>query len=220
MGLMSMEQSPAVYRADFVLYVVLAAGLLGSSLWHGTPHRAVWVGAVLGGFGLWSLIEYLVHRFVLHRIQPFKRLHAVHHARPRARYGLPTLFSLPLFAGLVFVPLLGLLGLWSTLPLMAGVLVGYLFYGLAHHLAHHGPSPLWPRAGVATAAATLACLSPWGPRGLLWREHTAVGPPVRHRPARRRSLAHRPAAVIASITATRCVRSCAHTAMLTTDPKD
>lgn len=144
MDLLSMEQSPGAYRADFVLYGTLVLLLIALSLWNAAPRPAGWLAALLAGFALWSLIEYLVHRFVLHGIQPFKRLHAVHHARPRALYGLPTLFSLPLFAGLVFLPLLVLLGLWPTLPLMAGVLAGYLFYGLAHHLAHQGLSRSWP----------------------------------------------------------------------------
>lgn len=144
MSLFSMDQSPAAYRADFALYAVLVLALLGLSLWQAAPRPAGWMAGLLAGMALWSLIEYLVHRFVLHGLQPFKRLHAVHHARPRALYGLPTLISLPLFACLVFAPLLFLLGLALALPLMAGVLCGYLFYGLAHHMVHQGLPPAWP----------------------------------------------------------------------------
>ena len=78
--LLSLEHSHAAYLADFAFYagavLVLAAALLV-----GCP-RAQWLemaGLTVAGLASWSAIEYALHRFVLHGLQPFKSWHAVHH---------------------------------------------------------------------------------------------------------------------------------------------
>jgi sterol desaturase/sphingolipid hydroxylase (fatty acid hydroxylase superfamily) len=60
---------------------------------------------------IWTLLEYLLHRFVLHRIPTFARMHAVHHASPRAFVGTPTWVSLLTLWIAIFVPA------WRTLSL-------------------------------------------------------------------------------------------------------
>jgi membrane protein YqaA with SNARE-associated domain len=85
MGLFTLEHSQLAYRADFVLYGS-AVPLLAAFLLLAGP-RAQWAqmaACVLAGLAGWSLIEYLLHRFVLHRVQPFQRWHAEHHQRPTA----------------------------------------------------------------------------------------------------------------------------------------
>ncbi|WIT12078.1 sterol desaturase family protein [Paucibacter sediminis] len=134
--------SKTAYRLDFALYglaCTLLAGLLLRLAW-----RAGWAPILLGlaciaaGVLLWSLIEYAVHRFVFHGMQPFKRWHAAHHQQPGALIGMPTVLSVPLFAGLVFLPAWALLGLPAAAALMLGVLGAYIAYGVVHHLSHHG----------------------------------------------------------------------------------
>jgi sterol desaturase/sphingolipid hydroxylase (fatty acid hydroxylase superfamily) len=138
MDLFSIEHSPTAYRVDFALYGTAVLALAAALVWIG-PHEqvlvlAAWVGAGLIG---WSLLEYLLHRFVLHGLRPFSRWHAQHHARPTALICAPTALSATLIATLVFLPAL----LWgdtrSACALTLGLLIGYLGYAVTHHAIHH-----------------------------------------------------------------------------------
>ncbi|WP_271009813.1 sterol desaturase family protein [Paucibacter sp. B51] len=144
MPLITLRQSRRACLADLAFYALAIAGL-AAALWLNAaapswqPQSAARVlGLFLLGLLLWSLLEYLTHRFVLHGLQPFQRWHALHHALPQAHVGLPTWLSASLFATLVFAPLYLLLGgVWSTL-VMLGVLSGYLVYSAIHHAVHQG----------------------------------------------------------------------------------
>ena len=138
MGLISIEHSKRVYWADFVFYGAIVLLLAGLLLQDSPAERAgpLLAWSLLGLFA-WTLIEYGIHRFVFHALQPFRRWHAEHHQRPMALIGSPTLLSAGLAAGLVFVPALLMLGRGPACALMLGLLVGYLFYALTHHAIHH-----------------------------------------------------------------------------------
>lgn len=138
MPLMSIEHSPTAHRADVVVYGAAVAGL---GAWLGL-RAPVGMGldiVAVAGAGLlaWSTIEYALHRFVLHGLQPFKRWHLEHHRRPLALIGTPTWLSAVLFGGLVGLPAVLGLGPWMGSALTLGVLTGYLAYTLTHHALHH-----------------------------------------------------------------------------------
>lgn len=138
MGMFSLEHSKAAYRADFALYAGAIALLTGFLVADGP--RAQWprlVAAVTLGLLGWTLIEYVLHRFVLHGLQPFKRWHAEHHQRPVALICSPTLMSAGLIASLVFLPALLLANLLLACAVTLGVLMGYLAYATTHHATHH-----------------------------------------------------------------------------------
>ncbi len=137
-GMLKLEHSRLAYRADFVLYGV-AVALLAAVLLLGTPLTQRLAVAISALFGLcsWTAIEYAFHRFILHGLQPFKRWHAEHHARPMALICTPTILSATLIALLVFLPALLLGNPWRAGGLTLGVLTGYLFYGITHHATHH-----------------------------------------------------------------------------------
>ncbi len=145
MSLLSLEHSLTAYRMDFVLYALLclssAATLLMRSPAGTGLALLLWV---LGGFALWSLLEYLLHRFVLHGIAPFSDWHRQHHQRPNALIASPMVLSLSLFLLLGSLPAWWLLGGWTALALTLGLLIGYLVYGLTHHVTHHR-TPTWIR---------------------------------------------------------------------------
>jgi cyclopropane-fatty-acyl-phospholipid synthase len=145
MSLLSLEHSPAGYRLDFALYALLclatAATLLSASPEGEGLTLLLWV---LSGIALWSLLEYLLHRFVLHGIAPFSRWHGQHHLSPRALIASPITLSLSLFLVLGSLPAWWLLGGWSALALTLGLWASYLVYGLTHHATHHGTGP-WLR---------------------------------------------------------------------------
>lgn len=138
MGLFSLEHGKLAYRADFVLYgsamVLLGAALLGAA----PPGHGWWLAACsAAGLAAWSGIEYGLHRFVLHGPMPFRRWHALHHTRPTALIGTPTLLTATLFLLLAFLPALVLSDLWTACALTLGLLAGYLVYGITHHALHH-----------------------------------------------------------------------------------
>ena len=138
MRLFTLEHSKAAYRADFALYGIAVLALAAFVLFAGPgEQRPVTAAWVLGGIAAWSGIEYVLHRFVLHGLQPFKRWHAEHHQRPSALICIPTTLSALLIGALVFVPAWLAAGLWLASALTLGVLSGYLFYAIVHHATHH-----------------------------------------------------------------------------------
>jgi dihydroceramide fatty acyl 2-hydroxylase len=103
------------------------------------------IGAVAGGYLVWTLTEYWLHRLVFH-FEPDNAfghrlhfiIHGVHHDHPNdpKRLVMPPGASIPLallFTGL-FVLVLGS-PLW--MPFEAGFLAGYLFYDMTHYYLHH-----------------------------------------------------------------------------------
>jgi cyclopropane-fatty-acyl-phospholipid synthase len=145
MKLFSLQFSKAGYVADslgYVLWVVIVSGLLVRF----GPRRE-WLDIALlmgGGLMIWTFLEYVLHRFVLHGFEPFRSMHAEHHDRPHALIGIPTLLSAALFAALVFAPAVAMMDFWKGTGLTLGVVTGYLAYGGIHHAAHHWrPSTHW-----------------------------------------------------------------------------
>ena len=96
------------------------------------------------GVLLWTLIEYLIHRYIFH-YQPRTRwgkqlhfvIHGVHHDYPNdaRRLVMPPVISIPLaflFFGLFFL----IFG--SLAPaVFAGLVFGYLCYDMLHYATHH-----------------------------------------------------------------------------------
>ena len=145
MKFLSLRFSKAGYVADslvYVLWVVVSSWMLVQF----GPRRewrdiALFIG---GGLFGWTLLEYVLHRFVLHGLEPFRSMHAQHHERPRALVGIPTIVSAALFAALVFAPAAAMMEFCKGTALTLGVITGYLGYGWIHHAAHHWrPGTRW-----------------------------------------------------------------------------
>jgi len=117
-------------------------------------YKALWVAAVglpafllfvLIGILVWTLTEYILHRFVFHFV-PKSRwglrmhfiFHGVHHDYPNdaMRLVMPPSVSIPLAFGFYFLFSLFLSPgqLWSFFP---GFVGGYLFYDISHYALHH-----------------------------------------------------------------------------------
>jgi sterol desaturase/sphingolipid hydroxylase (fatty acid hydroxylase superfamily) len=134
----------------FLVGEILAGIARGASLWY-VP------AAYLVGLFVWSLAEYLLHRFVFHYKPrgPFQEkviylFHGIHHHQPqiKTRLVMPPIVSIPLaglFYGLFTLIFSNLLGLqhWFG-PMIAGFTTGYLIYDLTHYATHHFPM----RSGV------------------------------------------------------------------------
>ena len=138
MVFLSLEHSKAAYRADFAFYGTAMAALAALSATD-TPSGQRWTAAALALVGLaaWSFIEYVLHRFVLHVVEPFRSWHALHHARPSALIYAPTVVAAGLITLLVLLPAWAWMGTWRASALTLGVLVGYMLYSATHHAIHH-----------------------------------------------------------------------------------
>jgi sterol desaturase/sphingolipid hydroxylase (fatty acid hydroxylase superfamily) len=133
-----MRLSKTAYYADFAVYALGLCALIAlavlSTSW---TQRLHWLAAFTAAAASWTLLEYLLHCFVLHRLSIFASMHAVHHASPRAYVGTPTWVSLGIIWLVFFVP--AWLGVSFNVAsgLTAGVMMGFLWYGIVHHVIHY-----------------------------------------------------------------------------------
>jgi sterol desaturase/sphingolipid hydroxylase (fatty acid hydroxylase superfamily) len=97
------------------------------------------------GLFIWTLIEYVLHRFVFHFVPKSKwglRLHfifhGVHHDYPSdaKRLVMPLSASIPLALGFFFL-FKALLPPGYVFGFYAGFMVGYLVYDIGHYAIHH-----------------------------------------------------------------------------------
>ncbi|HJL16588.1 MAG TPA: sterol desaturase family protein [Sandaracinaceae bacterium LLY-WYZ-13_1] len=102
------------------------------------------VAAFVGGLVLWTVLEYVLHRFAGHSKLVGKRVrkeHFMHHATPDYFTSLPRklVLAVPVLGGLaaIAVPLFG----WGAgLALVAGTAAGWTFYEHLHKATHvRGP---------------------------------------------------------------------------------
>lgn len=133
-----MQLSKAAYYSDFVVYPIAAIALLGVTGTHPTWSGArEWLMACLAGSILWTLLEYGLHRIALHRMRLFSPLHAVHHGAPLDYIGTPTWVSISVWLGVVLLPVWALAGSKVAGGLTVGIMLGYWWYGIVHHVIHH-----------------------------------------------------------------------------------
>jgi sterol desaturase/sphingolipid hydroxylase (fatty acid hydroxylase superfamily) len=130
------HQSRIVYYADLFFYPIVGGGWLLYDLdGRGFVLHARWWFALACGAMLWTLVEYLLHRFVYHEVAVVRELHGMHHAHPNDFIGAPVWVSI---AG--FFSILGLLALlWDVeiaCGITSGLIIGYLAYLLMHDAAH------------------------------------------------------------------------------------
>jgi len=106
----------------------------------------------LVGLFLWTLAEYVLHRFLFHmpvKGEKAERIiflfHGVHHAQPqlKTRLVMPPVISIPLAA--IFYALFYLFfavilkaAQWVA-PVFSAFIFGYLLYDLTHYATHHFP---------------------------------------------------------------------------------
>jgi sterol desaturase/sphingolipid hydroxylase (fatty acid hydroxylase superfamily) len=132
------EQSKFAYFFDLFFYgaspLVLMAFLY---VYSPINDRKTYFFLVILGWSLWTLIEYLLHRFVLHGIEPFKNWHLQHHLKPKSRIGLATALSLGLIIFFIFTPSYYAMNAWNAWSLTCGFSVGYGLYTHIHHASHH-----------------------------------------------------------------------------------
>ena len=90
----------------------------------------------LAGLVGWTLIEYLLHRFMLHRVEPFRVWHTEHHRHAADPIRVPLSFSLALVLSMMLLPALlsGFDGL--AVPFSIGLLIGNVLQEMVHERLH------------------------------------------------------------------------------------
>ena len=151
--------SPRMFDSDFVdyfsrthamlvpvVFVPAIIGLLLVGLVNKHVGAAQAAALSVAGFGLWTLVEYWLHRLFFHwrpKARWGKRMHflvhGVHHTWPKDKYRLvmPPAVSISLFFAFLglFVLLVGTRWAWCF---HAGFVAGYVNYDMTHYWLHHG----------------------------------------------------------------------------------
>ncbi len=133
-----MKMSKLAYFSELLLFppAVLFIALLAfrSSI---PPRPAIWAAVYSGSLITWTLIEYLLHRFIFHRVPIIARIHERHHQSPQELIGTPAWVSL--LVGLIAIagPCWAAFGFDLATAATAGMVTGYLSYVLIHYAVHH-----------------------------------------------------------------------------------
>lgn len=105
----------------------------------------LYLGMILFGLFIWTLTEYILHRFIFHFVPkaPWAlRLHfifhGVHHDYPSdaKRLVMPPSASIPLATAFYFL-FKWLLPVGYVNAFFPGFIAGYLFYDISHYAIHH-----------------------------------------------------------------------------------
>lgn len=118
------------YYADFFITPPLTLVSAVLSIMYGfTPH---WFALCAAGILAWTLYEYLIHRFVTHKLWVFKVVHDIHHDHQREFIGTPPVMTLTIYAVLWWF-----LGIGNSSAFMVGFSAGYVWYSTLHTLFHY-----------------------------------------------------------------------------------
>src|SRR5579883_2012404 len=140
-----LERFSRTSLATIILFWVPISALcivMGASSGQFSPAQSA--GAVAAGAAVWTLVEYLLHRFFFHldRWLPAARpltflIHGCHHADPTdaGRDIMPLAGSIPIFA-IILGALLLVFGHALALLLMGGFGFAYLSYDVLHFGCH------------------------------------------------------------------------------------
>ncbi len=129
----------------FVVYVPVIGAMFYRTWARHVPVLSA-IGLCLGGIFVWTLTEYVLHRYVFHwyKDTPWGRrvhflLHGVHHDYPNDsdRLVMPLLTSVPLAVIFYTLFYFAFGGMRYAEPFYAGFAIGYLAYDGTHYAVHH-----------------------------------------------------------------------------------
>ena len=153
--------SPRMFRVDWIErylsrvkpwhVLVVWVPVIGYLVYRGlrVPDVSIgtFLGALLGGLVFWTLLEYVLHRWVFHFVpSPNSELaqdvhfliHGVHHDWPHDadRLVMPPVMSV-LLAIVIGYPIYLVVGPRLFDPFFAGLVAGYIWYDMTHYAVHH-----------------------------------------------------------------------------------
>ena len=133
------------FSVPLFIYVPVIAYLFYISIFEYAAPALDIIGLIITGAAVWTLTEYLLHRFMFHfpakgkfGIRISFIFHGVHHDYPNdsKRLVMPPSVSIPLAVAFYFLFKV-LLGVYSVAPFYIGFIAGYLFYDITHYAIHH-----------------------------------------------------------------------------------
>lgn len=126
-----------LYFGDFFAIPILFVAFAVLAYWEaGYAAAPKFLTAVVVGIGLWTLIEYWIHRYFYHHVPVLSPLHDLHHQKPEAFIGVPSFLSCGLFVVIGYLPL-AMLDPVAAGGFTSGLLIGYAAYMVVHHASHH-----------------------------------------------------------------------------------
>ncbi len=143
------------------LFILYSAGLLVWSVYNTALPASVTIGLFFAGLLIFTLVEYMVHRYVFHMRTDTKlrkslqyNFHGIHHEYPKDkdRLAMPPIASITISTALLF--LLRLVIGDYTFAFLPGFLIGYAGYLFVHYIVHAYPPPknafkiLWVHHGI------------------------------------------------------------------------
>ena len=134
-------------KTTIVFYSFLIALFFYLNYRYNTISFAATIGFYIGGIVTWTLMEYILHRFIFHidEYLPFLKrfhyiVHGIHHEYPK---DVERLFMPPVPGTIIAFVLFLFWFLFfdlSALAFMAGISNGYLLYSYIHYKVHTKPS--------------------------------------------------------------------------------
>lgn len=143
------------YYVPLIVYIPVISYLGWKSFTDVHMGALSFIGWMLTGLFLWTITEYVLHRWVFHfypKSEFGQRIHfifhGVHHDYPNdaKRLVLPPSASIPMALGLYFL-FLYLLPAGTIYAFFTGFLIGYLIYDMTHYALHHAnfKSSFWKK---------------------------------------------------------------------------
>ena len=143
------------YYVPLIVYIPVIAFLGWKSFTDVHMGVLAFIGWLAVGLFVWTIIEYIMHRWVFH-FYPKSKLgqrihfifHGVHHDYPNdaKRLVMPPSASIPMALALYFV-FLAILPAGTIYSFFTGFLIGYLAYDMTHYALHHAnfKNPFWKK---------------------------------------------------------------------------
>lgn len=119
----------AEYYADFFITPPITLALLIASIRQ--EISALWLAELAAGVIGWTIYEYALHRWVLHRVWLFRDMHEMHHAKQRDYIAIHPFLTLAIYGSLWAA-----FGFGSS-AIMIGFTIGYIVYSVAHTAFHY-----------------------------------------------------------------------------------
>lgn len=130
----------ANYWLAFVADFTTALFFLGWDATHGASPLEV-AGAFGIGFLLWGLTEYAFHRWIYHQPKGiFGEGHRIHHTEAETLIAMPWFITTSAMFAIWYLVSVRL-GAQAIASIVAGWLVGFVWYSLVHHSHHHWNIP-------------------------------------------------------------------------------
>lgn len=128
----------SVHWAYFIEFFTLPpiALLLAVIAFHGLSIGTS-LSLIVAGCATWSLLEYWIHRIVLHHIPYFADQHDVHHQEPKSYIGVSTIGVAAAYAVVGGITA-AIFGGFVASAYVAGIMLSYTIYINVHHQLHHG----------------------------------------------------------------------------------